>query len=330
VRVPPMVLEAAATVTRDLQVCATAAGMLIDRADLPSVVDLRQALRAIDRSYGDAPSTSLLPVASRHLSEIALLARTALSPTMRHQLDTCEAEAATLMGQLVWDASQRRDHDTARAYFDQATAAAQRTGDRVTAAHACLRKSFLALYGQRDAASGLLLAQQAAQMASGASHTVSGLALLHAAEAHAMRANSSDCDRALAAADSQLSRIDPNDSAAHLFAGPEFDRLAGSCYLSLGRYQRAQSTLAATAARLMDRPKSQAIVLGNLALTQLRQREVDAAAATLQQAIDITAPIRGGGGLNLIFVVGRELGPWRTEPVVQHVHDRLHDLMIST
>lgn len=324
-----MVLEAAATVTRDLPVHATAAGRLIDRADLPSLVDLREGIRAIDRSYGDAPSTSLLPVASRHLGEIALLARTALSPSMRQQLDTYEAEAATLIGQLVWDASQRRDHNTARAYFDQAIAAAQRTGDRVNAAYACLRKSFLALYGQRDATTGLRLAQEAEQLASGASHAVAGLAQLHAAEAHAMRADSSDCDRALAAADSHLGRIDRNDSAAHLFAGPEFDRLAGSCHLSLGRYRRAQSTLASTAARLTDRPKSQAIVLGNLALTQLRQCEVDAAVATLQQAIDITAPIRGGGGLNIIFVVGRELGPWRTEPAVQHVHDRLHDLMIS-
>jgi hypothetical protein len=328
VRVPRSVLEAADLVTRDLP-ARRPAGMLINPAELPTLTELQQSLRAIDRSYGDVPSTSLLPIASRHLSEIALLSRASLPPNMRRQVDTSEAEAATLMGQIVWDASQRRDHTTAAAYFDQAIAAAQRTQDRVAAAHACLRKSFLALYGQRDATSGLVMAQKAAQTASGVSHALAGLAQLHAAEAHAMRASSSECERALAAADSHLERVDQNDGAAHLFTGPEFDRLAGSCYLSLGRYSRAQSTLAATAGRLYDRPKSRAIVLGNLALTQLRQRQVDAAATTIQQAIDITAPTRGGGGLNLIFVVARELAPWRHEPVVQHVHDRLHDLMIS-
>jgi len=34
-------------------------------------------------------------------------------------------------------------------------------------------------------------------------------------------------------------------------------------------------------------------------------------------------------GMNLVFNVGRELAPWRHEPVVQYVHDRLHDLMAS-
>jgi hypothetical protein len=37
-----------------------------------------------------------------------------------------------LMGQLVWDASQRRDHDTAVGYFDQAINAARERGDRIT------------------------------------------------------------------------------------------------------------------------------------------------------------------------------------------------------
>ena len=35
------------------------------------------------------------------------------------------------------------------------------------------------------------------------------------------------------------------------------------------------------------------------------------------------------GGLNLIFKATRELAPWRQEPVVHHVHDRVHDLMTA-
>ncbi|MGH2941547.1 MAG: hypothetical protein ACRDLN_02050 [Solirubrobacteraceae bacterium] len=126
-----------------------------------------------------------------------------------------------------------------------------------------------------------------------------------------------------------LGRITRGDSAAFLVAEPTLGRLAGSCYLSLGRYGQAESLLADTAIRLQDRPKSLAIVLANLALSHLRQRQIDAATGVLHQAIDITARTRGGGGMNLVFGVGRELAPWRHEPVVQHVHDRLHDLMTS-
>jgi hypothetical protein len=42
-------------------------------AERPSHVELREQLRAIDGTYGDAPSTSLLPAAARLLSEITLL-----------------------------------------------------------------------------------------------------------------------------------------------------------------------------------------------------------------------------------------------------------------
>jgi transcriptional regulator with XRE-family HTH domain len=298
-------------------------------AELPSRVELREQLRTIDRTYGDVPSTSLLPAAARLLSEIRLLRDATCGVAVRRELDVCEAEAATLMGQLVWDASQRRDHATARSYFDQAIAAARRVDDPVAAGHAVLRKSFIALYGLGDPSAGLLLAQQAAETTDGCSQALTGLGLLHAAEAHAMLANCRDCETTLAAAESHLGRVDRDDAAAFLFAEPERGRLAGSCYLSLGRYQRAESLLADSARRLQDRPKSLAIVLANLALSHLRQRQVDAAAGVLHQAIDITVRTRGGGGVNLVFDVGRELAPWRHEPVVQHVHDRLHDLMTS-
>jgi hypothetical protein len=122
-----------------------------------------------------------------------------------------------------------------------------------------------------------------------------------------IRAPVRTCEIALADAESHLGRIDRDDAAAFLFAEPTLDRLAGSRYLSLGRYQRAESLPGDTARRLRDRPKSLAIVLANLAMSHLRQRQVDAAAGVLHQAIDVTARTRGGGAVNLVFNVGREL-----------------------
>jgi hypothetical protein len=59
--------------------------------------------------------------------------------------------------------------------------------------------------------------------------------------------------------------------------------------------------------RIRRQNKSRAIVLGNLSLAHLRQGELDAAAATLHEAIDVVEQTRGGGGLNVVFDAGREL-----------------------
>lgn len=78
-----------------------------------------------------------------------------------------------------------------------------------------------------------------------------------------------------------------------------------------------------------QRKKATAIVLGNLALASIRQRHIDTAAGRLHQAIDVVEQTRGGGGLNVVFTAARELRPWRNEPVVQDVNDRLLALMTA-
>jgi tetratricopeptide (TPR) repeat protein len=329
VRPPRAILEAAAEIARGAPPVRPSTVPAPARTALPSLDDISAGLLTLDGAYGRAPSTSLLPAASQHLGQIGSLRNGNLTSSVRRELDAHEANAAMLMGQLVWDASQRRDHATARMYFDQAIAAARRIGDPIGIAHGLLRNGYVALYGENDPLAGLTLAQAAAETATGNSRTLAGLGLLHAAEAHAMLGGRRDCEQTLADADTQLASANERDSAAHLFTEPEFDRLAGACYLALGSHARAAELLADTAARLHDRQKSRTIVLGNLALAHVRQGEVDAAAGALQQAIDMTAETRGAGGLNLIFKATRELAPWRQEPVVQHVHDRVHDLMTA-
>jgi hypothetical protein len=159
---------------------------------------------------------------------------------------------------------------------------------------------------------------------------LTGLAVLHAAEAHAMLGQRSDCERALAAADEQFDRINNADVAIELFSPTQHGRLAGSCYLSLDRAKQAQPILETTARSLRDRSKSQAIVLGNLSLAHVRQGRPDEAAAVLHQAIDVVELTWGGGGLNIMFAACRELQPWKHIPVVQDVYDRVMALMAAT
>ncbi|GAA5126115.1 helix-turn-helix domain-containing protein [Haloechinothrix salitolerans] len=91
--------------------------------DLVAVARLRERVHDLDLRYDKAPSTSLLADAGQCLGQVGFLRAHAATSRVRRELFAVEAEAATLMGQLVWDASQRRDHATARAYLDQAVEA---------------------------------------------------------------------------------------------------------------------------------------------------------------------------------------------------------------
>jgi len=194
-------------------------------------------------------------------------------------------------------------------------------------AHATLRKSYVALYGTRQPAEGLALAGQACYVSKGVSHTLTGLALLHVAEAYGMLGNRQGCEQALGDAQSHFSLHDELDAAADFLSPGQFGRLAGSCYLSLHLPKRAECLLTETMRAMQDGQKASAIVLGNLTLAHIQQSNLDQATATLHQAIDVVERTRGGGGLNVIFAAGRELRPWRQEPAVHAVHDRLLALM---
>jgi len=232
------------------------------------------------------------------------------------------------MGSLVWDASQRRDHASARGYFDAAIEAARQVRDPAPVGLALLRKA-IALYGERSAVDGLALAEQAATTTARASNVLTGLAVLHAAEAQAMLGERAACERHLSAAETAFSQVDDMDAAAMLYSSPDFGRMAGSCYLSLADTRRAIALLDDTAAAYDSSSKLQAIVLGNLSLALIRQGELDAAAGRLHEAMNVIEQNWGGGGLNIIFGAGRELRPWRTVPVVQDVYDRLLTLMTA-
>jgi transcriptional regulator with XRE-family HTH domain len=298
--------------------------------DLVSVARLREQVRGLDERYDRVPSTLLIPEAAQCLGQVVFLRVHARRPYVRHELHEAEAEAATLMGQLVWDASQRRDHDTAVSYFDQAIDAARERGNKAAEGLAALRKSFVALYGWRDPKAGLALTERTAHITATASKVITGLAVLHTAEAHAMLGERRECEQALGAAEAHFGQIQPGDPAIDLFSPAQPGRLAGSCYLSLRDANAAAGILEETAQALQEHhSKPHALVLGNLALAYISQGALDAAVASLHLAIDVTEVSRGGGGLNVIFTAGRQLRRWRQNSGVQDVYDRIMALMAA-
>jgi transcriptional regulator with XRE-family HTH domain len=296
--------------------------------DLLAVAYLRERLARLDEQYDHIPSTLLLAEAGQLYGQAVFLRERARS-LVRRELLAAEVEAATLMGQLVWDASQRRDHSTATHFFGQAIAAARHRRDPIGEALAHLRLSYVALYGIGNPRDGLVCARRAATAAEAGSHVLAGLAMLHVGEANAMLGDDSSCNDALGVAEDHFAAIEPDDPAGVLFTPAEHGRLSGSCFLFLGRPDKAEPILETTRQMLKDQKKSTAIVLGNLALAGIRQRKVDAAVVRLHEAIDVVERNRGGGGLNVVFTAARELKPWRNEPVVQDVNDRLLALMTA-
>lgn len=298
------------------------------RVDLVTAVQLRKRVDDLDLRYITTPPTMLLTEAIECFHQTTAL-RAAANSLVRRELLSIEAEAAILLGQLIWDASHRRDHTTARAYLHHAVAAARESGhDQTSQSWALLRLAMVALYGEKDPTTGLDLARQAAAT-SGRSHVLAGLATLHAAEAHAMQQQRNDCEHALGHAETSFAQITPSDPAIELYTPTHHGRMAGSCHLFLGNNRRALAHLETTARQARDGSKAHAIVLGNLALAHLRERELDQAVAALHQALNLVEATRGGGGLTIVFAAGRELQPWRQEPAVQEVHDRLLGLIAS-
>ena len=153
--------------------------------------------------------------------------------------------------------------------------------------------------------------------------------LLHMAESHAMLGNRRDCEMALDRAGDEFARIQPSDPAIDLFSPSQLGRLTGSCYLFLQDAKRAADVLEWTAEELQDHSKSQAVVLGNLALAYISMGALDAAVAKLNLAIDVTERNRGGGGMNIICTAGRQLRRWRSSTGVLNVYDRIMTLMAA-
>ncbi|GGM74643.1 hypothetical protein GCM10012275_51670 [Longimycelium tulufanense] len=297
--------------------------------DLTTASQLRQQVRMLTDGYDHCPSTSLLAEAGQCLGQIEFFRRYAGIGEVARQLTAALAEAAILMGQLVWDASQRRDQETARSYFRQALRAAQELPDPAIEAHALLRTSYLALYAERNPQTGLAFTQRAAAAAEGASQALGGLAWLHTAEAHAILGERRASERALGEAEGRFVDIQLTDAAADLPSQAQFDRVAGSCFLFLRDYRRAQTYLERSVRSAPTWKKSRAISLGNLGLAYLRQGEIDAATNTLHKAIDVVEATQGGGGLTIIFSAGRELRKWRDEQQVQYLHDRMLMLLAT-
>ncbi|GIG59188.1 hypothetical protein Lfu02_35600 [Longispora fulva] len=291
--------------------------------DEDAVLDLHDHLYDLATRYDTVASRHLVaPVTACHRAAVDL-AGTTRDPALLPRVRTAAAEAAILLGRVVWDASARTDSVRALARFTEALGFASAADDHVTGTHALLRTSYVALYGDRDPLAGAAHARRAATSARH-SPSLRALALLHVAEAHAMLGEARDCEATLDAAHALFADTDIDDVGRFLLDPAPFPRLAGACELRLGRPARSRALLE----EAVDLPptKTTTLILGTLARALTLERHLDAAVATLHRTVDQLAVHRGAAGTHATLAAVRDLDPWRTEPRVATLRDRLHTL----
>jgi hypothetical protein len=179
--------------------------------DLQSVAYLCAQVLDLMRQYEAVASpTALLPQAAERV-QVTLLREHAPLGRVRQELHRLEAQAATLMGRLVWDVSGQRDHATAARYYDQAIAAASNVREGWAEAFPRMFQRFNPVSaGSTDLRTGLELAQRASARAQdGSSHVVAGWSLGFTAEAHALLGEERNARLALDRADFHLPRRQP-------------------------------------------------------------------------------------------------------------------------
>ena len=286
-----------------------------DDGRLSAITEVREEVAKLTAEYEARPVMGLVVRAAGLLARAEVLRDRADGPPgavqasadarWRRALDIAEAEAALLIGRLLWDATGRRDSSAAEEYFDRAARRAGQAGDTVLQVTATLRAGFVGLYGG-DPRAGVRRCVQAAAIAAPFSEALFALARLHAAEGYALLGHTAECDRALTAARGAMTAISPDDPAPAVCPPRTYQRLAGSAHLALGRH--AEARIALTEAAIGYEPgKVLAVVLGQLALACLGEGDTDAALRHVRTAIELAEATQSVGALAVAFRAGREI-----------------------
>ncbi|ACU76058.1 transcriptional regulator, XRE family [Catenulispora acidiphila DSM 44928] len=302
----------------ELSVSATSSAMSATGARLPA---WSTSATASISSIPSMPSMASMPLSTLTPPRPAAPATTPIR--WRRDLDVAEAEAALLVGRLLWDAAGRRDSSAAAEFFDRAARRAAQAGDSVLHVTVTLRAAFVGLYGG-DPRAGVRRCVQAAVIAAPVSEALFALARLHAAEGHALLGNAAECDRALTTARGAMAAISPDDPSPGACPPRTYQRLAGAAYLALGRHTEARAALTEAAIRY-EPGKTLAVVLGHLALACLGEGDTDAALRHVYTSVELAEAAQSVGALAVAFRAGREIvrSSDAAQPGTREVVDRL-------
>jgi hypothetical protein len=109
-----------------------------------------------------------------------------------------------------------------------------------------------------------------------------------------------------------------------VFGREQLGGFVGACHLRLNDPSGAASALEHSAQRLgAGKEKHKSVILADLSTAFALQGEPQHASAVLHQAVDLVELTGSAAGKRRAFAAVRQLKPWRNEPFVQAVQDRL-------
>ena len=243
---------------------------------------------------------------------------------MGQELFRAAAELTRLAGWMAYDLEQ---HGLAQRYLIQALRLAGEAGDHALGGEILAGMSHQAVYvGQPDDALDLARAAQTSADKAGLPALLAE-SLIMEAQAHAMHKDSAACAGALNAAEHAFARSNA-DAPAWLGYFDEAYMAAkfGHCFRELGNGDKAEY-YARRSLDMVDgytRGRTFNVIL--LANAHLQQRDLDAACAAGDEALDLATGLHSARTIRYMRDLRRRMTPYGKEPAVREFQSRAHEL----
>jgi transcriptional regulator with XRE-family HTH domain len=301
-----------------------------DRVDLETVQRLRQAVGELQQqSEGAMPYHRLASALGPHV-EVAKRLLLGMQPDpIRQELVTVGVLAFNLAGRVAFNL---RDYASAKQYGDDAEEVAKELNDGWMRRWWLARRARLARFDYQDVDEALSYATLSCRNPDSSSGLVLFWTHCVLAEMTSLQGDERSARKALDLARFHADGVSTEDPASFLFPEARFGGIhakigayEGTCYLREGSLEEAEGALWNVVDTVPDGiPGQKAFSLADLALVYVRQRELERACATLMDAISMTERSGGKPPRQRIYLVRRELHPWRDESFVRAVDDRLY------
>jgi transcriptional regulator with XRE-family HTH domain len=300
--------------------------MALDRAlgsgsvDEATLVYREQAAAQLVTEYERAGPVTLLAPALEHSYAVwRLIEDCPASISAQRRLCRVASMLATALGIFAYE---REWHS--REWFGIAVRAAGEAGDERLQAWALAACSLLPYY-RGDGRSALGLLDRAAGLIGQSRGVVAAVVAARSARAHALVKDETAMRQALDRARGLLAESSGEERELFGFHEAQLSFYAGSCWLLLDRHRQAEQDSLRALVLYRDTPHymDPTLVRFDLALTYLRQNELDRVECVGHDALGVRAEHRTGPvvqrGRQLLHAIGRR----RSEPVLSELVDRL-------
>jgi transcriptional regulator with XRE-family HTH domain len=301
------------------QATAIPAGRRVGNADVDQLYRHTARLRRVDNFMGGGDTYQMY--ASEVDTTTRLLQDAQYTSEIGRRLHSLLAEQ---MQQAGWAAFDAGDQAQARRCYVASGRAAEEAGSAELVGNAL---AYAAYQQTATAQSGTATAEASYEVARQvATPKVSALLLERKAWAHAVAGEARQADSALNQAREALHVADARPEPDWVFwiDESEIDIMAGRCWTELRRPLRAVPVLESVLSRFDEtHARDKALYLTWLATSYLQAREVEQAAATLSQALDLSAGVASVRPMTRITGVARRLARHRDVPEVAAVLERI-------